>query len=90
LRLWRTDDACKRVLTVKAHEDRCTGADFHPTACAAMLGATEGTVDGGPSEAVAMGTACADGVAHLWSVGGKHLRSLKGHADRLARTSPKP
>lgn len=93
LRLW---DASRRgggarLLTVKAHEDRCTGADFHPTACAAMLGTADGTAGGGGvSETVAMGTACADGTAHLWSLGGKHLRTLRGHADRLARMAFHP
>lgn len=78
-KLWRADDdACAKVLTIKAHEDRITGSDFHPSASAAM-------VDAAASESVAFGTACADGVAHLWSIGGKHLRTLKGHADRLGR-----
>ena len=99
LRLWNAaaGGGCARLLTVKAHEDRCTGADFHPSASAAMVGTTtEGsdTVNGGggdaATETIAMGTACADGTAHLWSVGGKHLRTLKGHANRLARMAFHP
>ena len=67
------------MLTIKAHEYRCTGADFHPSAGADMS-----------PDTVAMGSACADGTAHLWSLSGKHLRTLKGHADRLARMAFHP
>ena len=36
-----------------------------------------GAAEGGGTDVVAMGTACADGVAHLWSINGKHLRTLR-------------
>ena len=31
MRLWRAE-GCEKMTTVRAHEDRCTGADFHPCA----------------------------------------------------------
>ena len=85
-RLWRRD-GCEKIVTIRAHENRCTGADFHPTATLAQV---EETASGAASETVSFGTACADGVAHLWSPGGKHLRTLKGHADRLGRMAFHP
>ena len=52
---------------------------------------SEATVSGSDSSTtVSFGTACADGTAHLWSPGGKHLRTLKGHADRLGRMAFHP
>ena len=85
MRLWRAE-GCEKMTTVRAHEDRCTGADFHPSASAAMFEAA----DAAKTEAVAMATGCADGLAHLWSPGGKHLRTLRGHADRLGRVAFHP
>jgi U4/U6 small nuclear ribonucleoprotein PRP4 len=62
-------EGCQRVLTVKAHENRCTGADFHPAAAEGMS-----------PDVCAFGSACADGTANLWSLNGKHLRTLKAGA----------
>jgi U4/U6 small nuclear ribonucleoprotein PRP4 len=93
VRLWRTD-GCERLLTVKAHENRITGADFHPTnatlrAVTSEEGEGGGGAGGGPGPC-AMATACADGSAHLWSAKGALLKTLKGHANRLARCAFHP
>lgn len=42
------------------------------------------------SDTVALGTGCADGTAALWSEGGKLLRKLEGHTDRLGRVAFHP
>jgi hypothetical protein len=39
---------------------------------------------------VALGTGCADGSAALWTEGGKLLRKLEGHTDRLGRVAFHP
>ena len=87
-RLWRSH-GCEKIVTIRAHENRCTGADFHPSATLAQVEETAAS-GSSVSTTVSFGTACADGVAHLWSPGGKHLRTLKGHADRLGRMAFHP
>jgi U4/U6 small nuclear ribonucleoprotein PRP4 len=44
----------------------------------------------GGSETVALATGCADSTAALWTEGGKLLRKLQGHTDRLARVAFHP
>ena len=45
--------------------------------------------DAAKTETVAMATGCADGLAHV-EPRGRHLRTLRGHPDRLGRVAFHP
>ena len=72
-KLWSLPE-CRKALTVRAHDERCTGIATHPESGA-----------GRSSEVVSVVTASADSTAKLWGAEGKLLHALEGHTDRLAR-----
>lgn len=80
-KVWETEGGPggepRSVISVRCHEDRVTGADFHPSASAEGLRSHLSTV--------LFASACADGAAHVWSGSGSLLRTLMGHVGRLGR-----
>lgn len=66
---------------IEAHEERLTSVVWHP-------GFTSTSDDA--STTVHLATGSADCTAKLWNANGTLLRTLKGHADRLARMAMHP
>ena len=67
--------------TIEAHEERLTSVVWHP-------GFTSTSDDA--STTVHLATGSADCTAKLWNANGTLLRTLEGHADRLARMAMHP
>lgn len=74
---------------LRASTERLTGIAWHPNARPQLHLQQQGAASG-ISETVALGTGCADGSAALWTEGGKLLRRLEGHTDRLGRVAFHP
>lgn len=89
VKLWKGDaegNVLEKHVSIKASEDRVTGADLHPEASADWL--MNDTRNKNPSNSgrVFFASASADGTAGLWSSQGTLLKTLKGHVGRLGRT----
>jgi len=90
-KLW-AHPSCSHQVTVRAHEERVTGACFHPRAPLPLPPAEAGgAAEGGEGdERVCFATGSADTTARVWSPQGKLLRTFAGHTDRLARVAFHP
>ena len=84
-KVWHLD-GCRKVMTVRAHQDRVTGFAFHPQTTAHAWAASE---EGG-NNTIHAATACSDGRARLWSSRGVCLATLEGHTARLGRCAFHP
>jgi WD40 repeat protein len=73
----------------RASPERLTGIAWHPNARLTIHLQQQQPADAG-SSTVALGSGCADGSAALWTEGGKLLRKLEGHTDRLGRVAFHP
>jgi len=76
----------------RAATERLTGIAWHPNARPQLHLQQQdvAAAAASSSDTVALGTGCADGTAALWSEGGKLLRKLEGHTDRLGRVAFHP
>lgn len=78
MKVWGAE-TLKVTTTTQAHEERLTSVVWHPSE----------TYDE-TLETVRLATGSADCTAKLWTMGGILLRTLEGHADRLARMAMHP
>ncbi|GMH40875.1 hypothetical protein BSKO_08779 [Bryopsis sp. KO-2023] len=70
---------CKLKVEFQCHDERCTGAAWHPHSTQETSG-----------DVLSLATASADSTAKLWTNTGKLLKTLEGHTDRLARIAFHP
>lgn len=78
IKFW-TMPNCTQKMSFKAHDDRITGAAWHPHADTKSENSQPACLTGS-----------ADCTARIWSQTGKLLQILQGHADRLARVACHP
>lgn len=79
-----------RPAACRASTERLTGIAWHPNARPSIHLQQGADAAADSSGTVALGTGCADGSAALWSEGGKLLRKLEGHTERLGRVAFHP
>ena len=77
-KIWNPDLTVKNAFL--AHDDRLTSIVWHPRFEAS---ASEGGI-------VQLATGAVDATARLWTLEGKHISTLRGHTQRLARIAMHP